>query len=108
MGKAFWDRATAGHLYHDWSSWWWSTPSPSVSARLVILLYYEGKLKTRGSIYHVTIQIFGHMCYGGYTLRSVIEAPLITREVLPETYLLLVIMAADAQARPFLRFQASC
>jgi hypothetical protein len=24
--------------------------------------------------------------YGGYTLRSEIEAPLITREVLPETY----------------------
>ena len=46
--------------------------------------------------------------YGGYTLRSEIEAPLITREVLPETYFLLVIMAADAQARPFLQFQASC
>jgi hypothetical protein len=46
--------------------------------------------------------------YGGYTLRSPIEAPLITREVLPETYFLLVIMAADAQARPFLQFQASC
>jgi hypothetical protein len=46
--------------------------------------------------------------YGGYTLSSVIEAPLITREVLPETYFLLVIMAADAQARPFLQFQASC
>jgi hypothetical protein len=41
-------------------------------------------------------------------LRSVIEAPLITREVLHETYFLLVIMAADAQARPFLQFQASC
>jgi hypothetical protein len=27
-----------------------------------------------------------------------IEAPLITREVLPETYFLLVIMAADAHA----------
>jgi hypothetical protein len=46
--------------------------------------------------------------YGGYTLRSEIEAPLITREVLPETYFLLAIMAADAQARPFLQFQASC
>ena len=46
--------------------------------------------------------------YGGYTLRSLIEAPLITREVLPETYFLLVIMAADAQAGPFLQFQASC
>ena len=46
--------------------------------------------------------------YGGYTLRSEIEAPLITREGLPETYFLLVIMAADAQARPFLLFQASC
>jgi hypothetical protein len=32
----------------------------------------------------------------GYTLRSEIEAPLITREVLPETNFLLVIMAADA------------
>ena len=50
------------------------------------------------------------LMYGGYTLRFVIEAPLITREVLPETYFLLVItsMAADAQARPFLQFQASC
>ena len=46
--------------------------------------------------------------YGGYILRSEIEAPLITREVLPETYFLLVIMAADAQAGPFLQFQASC
>jgi hypothetical protein len=45
---------------------------------------------------------------GGYTLSSVIEAPLITRKVLPETYFLLVIMAADAQARLFLQFQASC
>ena len=45
---------------------------------------------------------------GGYTLRSVIEAPLITREVLPVTYFLSVIMAADARARPFLQFQASC
>ena len=42
--------------------------------------------------------------YGGYTLRSEIEAPLITREVLPETYFLSVIMAADAQAGPFLQF----
>jgi hypothetical protein len=33
---------------------------------------------------------------------SVIEAPLITREVLSETYSLSAIMAADAQARPFL------
>ncbi len=46
--------------------------------------------------------------YSGITLRSPIEAPLITREVLPETYFLLVIMAADAQAGPFLEFQASC
>jgi hypothetical protein len=48
------------------------------------------------------------MKYGGYTLRFEIEAPLITREVLPETYFLLVIMAGDAQAGPFLQFQASC
>ena len=41
----------------------------------------------------------------GITLRSEIEAPLITREVLLETYFLLLIMAADAQARPFLQFQ---
>jgi hypothetical protein len=34
----------------------------------------------------------------GYTLRSEIEASLINREVLPETYFLLVIMAAGAQA----------
>ena len=46
--------------------------------------------------------------YGGYSLRSRIEAPLISREVVPETYFLLVIMAADAQAGPFLQFQASC
>ena len=46
--------------------------------------------------------------YSGVTRRSEIEAPLITREVLPETYFLLVIMAAGAQARPFLQFQASC
>jgi hypothetical protein len=50
----------------------------------------------------------GRIHYGGHTLRSVIEAPLITREVLPETYFLSVIMAADAQARPFSQFQASC
>jgi hypothetical protein len=42
------------------------------------------------------------------SLRSEIEAQLITREVLPETYILLVVMAAEAQARPFLQFQASC
>jgi hypothetical protein len=46
--------------------------------------------------------------YSGNTLRSPIEAPLISREVLPETYFLSVIMAADAQAWPFLQFQASC
>jgi hypothetical protein len=46
--------------------------------------------------------------YSGITLRSAIEAPLITREVLLETYFLLVIMAADAQTGPFLQFQASC
>jgi hypothetical protein len=46
--------------------------------------------------------------YSGTTLRSEIEAPLITREVLPEMYFLLLIMAADAQARQFLQFQASC
>jgi len=46
--------------------------------------------------------------YCGITLRSPIEAPLITREVLPETYFLLVIMAADAQVRPYLHLQASC
>jgi hypothetical protein len=39
-------------------------------------------------------------------VRSEIEASLITREVLPETYFLLVIKAADAQAGPFLQFQA--
>jgi hypothetical protein len=46
--------------------------------------------------------------YGGIALRSLTEAPLITREFLLETYFLLVIMAADAQAGPFLQFQASC
>ena len=45
---------------------------------------------------------------GGHSLRSLIEAPLITREVLPETYFLLVVMAANAQAGPILQFQASC
>ena len=39
--------------------------------------------------------------YGGHSLRFRIEAPLISREVLPETYFLLVIMGSDAQARPF-------
>jgi hypothetical protein len=43
-----------------------------------------------------------------FPLRFLIEAPLITREVLPETYRLLVIMAVDAQAGPFVQFQASC
>ena len=46
--------------------------------------------------------------YGGHSLRSRIEAPLICREVLPETYFLMVIMAADAQAGPFLQVLASC
>jgi hypothetical protein len=46
--------------------------------------------------------------YGGFSLGSWNEAPLISREVLPETYFLSVIMAVDAQARPFLQFQASC
>ena len=46
--------------------------------------------------------------YARHSLHSRIEAPLIYREVLLETYVLLVIMAADAQARPFLQFQASC
>ena len=48
------------------------------------------------------------LLYGGHSLRSRIEAPLISREVVPETHFLMVIMAADAQAGPFLRFQASC
>ena len=39
-------------------------------------------------------------CYSGYTLRSPIEAPLTTREVLPETYFLLVIMAAMVHKAP--------
>ena len=38
---------------------------------------------------------------GGHSLRSRIEAPLISPEVLPETYFLLVVMAVDAQAGPF-------
>jgi hypothetical protein len=48
--------------------------------------------------------------YSGYTLRCEIEAPLITREVLLEPYFLLVVMAAAAQAGPFLQFleEASC
>ena len=50
----------------------------------------------------------GAYMYSGNTIRSPIEAPLISREVLPETYFLSVIMAADAQAGPFLQFQASC
>jgi hypothetical protein len=41
---------------------------------------------------------FTTFTYSGYTLRSEIEAPLITREVLPGTYFLSVIMAADAHA----------
>jgi hypothetical protein len=58
--------------------------------------------------YQIPYSLQHSTVYGGYTLRSVIDAPLITREVLHETYFLLVIMAADAQARPFLQFQASC
>ena len=46
--------------------------------------------------------------YSGHSLHFRIEAPLISREVLPETYFLSVIIAADAQAGPFLQFQASC
>ena len=45
--------------------------------------------------------------YSGISLRSLIEAPLITREALPETYFLLVTMGDDAQAQPFLQFQGS-
>ena len=45
---------------------------------------------------HVDCNKKGIRCYGqiysGYTLRSEIEAPLITREVLPETYFLLVMI----------------
>ena len=52
--------------------------------------------------------LLSQFSYSGNTLRSPIEAPLISREVLPETYFLLVIMAADAHAGPFLQFQASC
>jgi hypothetical protein len=37
------------------------------------------------------------MKYGGYSLSSLVEAPPISREVLPKTYFLLVVMAADAQ-----------
>jgi hypothetical protein len=37
--------------------------------------------------------------YGGYTRRSEIEAPLITRKVLLETYFLLVIMATDGNTQ---------
>ena len=36
--------------------------------------------------------------YGGHNLRSLIEGPLLTREVLLETNFLLVILAADARA----------
>jgi hypothetical protein len=54
------------------------------------------------------LQEFERWLYSGYSLRSLIEAPLISQEVLPETYVLLVIMAADAQARPLLQFHASC
>ena len=46
--------------------------------------------------------------YGGYTLRSEIEAPLINRVVLPDTYFLLVIIAALSQAGQSVQFQASC
>jgi hypothetical protein len=43
--------------------------------------------------------------YGGHSLCSRIEAPLISREVLPETYFLLVIMTADAPAHHFYSFK---
>ena len=69
----------------------------------------KGEFRTqRPELALLTAPNFREYFYSGYTLRSPIEAPLITREVLPETYFLLVIMAADAQAGPFLEFQASC
>jgi hypothetical protein len=40
-----------------------------------------------------------------WTLRSRVEAPLISREVLPETYFLSVIMAADAREDHFYSFK---
>jgi hypothetical protein len=43
--------------------------------------------------------------YGGHTLRSEIVAPLITREVLLETYFLVVFMAANARQDHFCSFK---
>jgi hypothetical protein len=43
----------------------------------------------------------------GYTLRCDFEAPLIPREILPETPFLFSIMSAHPQAERFLQFQAS-
>jgi hypothetical protein len=58
----------------------------------------------------VNLRTYGGWTHPTYTLRSLIRgtAYYITREVLPETYFLFVIMVADAQAGPFLQFQASC
>ena len=49
----------------------------------------------------------GFLLYSGIDLRSLIEAPIITREVLTETYLLLVWQLMLKQDH-FLQFQASC
>jgi hypothetical protein len=87
--------ATAGSALSDAPS---GTPLVSVAAAV-------GATSLAG---YGMVRMVGTAGYGGYTLRSLIEAPLVTREVLPETYFLLVIMAANAQARPFLQFQASC
>jgi hypothetical protein len=67
------------------------------------------KFSTKFSIRYEEPGRLGIPTYSGYTLRSEIEAPLITREVLLEIYFLSVIMAAaGAQAGPFLQFRASC
>ena len=52
--------------------------------------------------------VLGSNLYGGHSLRSRIEAPLISPEVLPETYFLLVVMAVDAHAHKHHAYVEPC
>jgi hypothetical protein len=63
------------------------------TATIYIYMYGAPPVMQRGKV--------GFLLYSGISPRSLIEASLITREDWTETYVLLVIMAVDAQARPF-------
>jgi hypothetical protein len=62
------------------------------------MLKYLVLIRTKNYYYWTTLVVL-EVRYSGYTLRSEIEASLITREVLPETYFLLVIMAGQLMLR---------